>query len=111
MRESFRACGSKLPGGSCLIIVGTEGGEEGCKFAGGGRVSSLSPQIAEEDCSPVGSARDNRGDYELLAHFDLLRGQLERPLERIDSSRTIAGDEPGQAEMGQDCRIVWGERG
>jgi hypothetical protein len=25
MRESFRACGSKLPGGSCLIIIGTEG--------------------------------------------------------------------------------------
>ena len=25
MRESFRACGSKLPGGSCLIFIGTEG--------------------------------------------------------------------------------------
>jgi hypothetical protein len=26
LRESFRTCGSKLPGGRCLIIVGTEGG-------------------------------------------------------------------------------------
>jgi RNA polymerase sigma-32 factor len=25
MRESFRACGSKLPGGICLIVIGTEG--------------------------------------------------------------------------------------
>ena len=25
MRRSFRACGFKLPGGSCLIVVGTEG--------------------------------------------------------------------------------------
>src|ERR1700712_3408446 len=29
MRESFRACGSKLPGGICLIVIGTEGARYG----------------------------------------------------------------------------------
>lgn len=49
MGESFRACGSKLPGGSCLIVIGTEG-----KQADTGNVPGLSHlgfvELGEETC-------------------------------------------------------------
>ena len=59
MRESFRTCGSKLPGGSCLIIVGTEGADHLvanqliARIGPAGRQSLESPSQCQSNGGPT----------------------------------------------------------